>query len=716
MKKYHISNLDCADCAAKLEAALQKLPAVKAVSIDFATQSMLLDCSDINAAKAEIRRLEPEVQISEKPQPTAEKSFWQSHGGEFSLLLFALLLFLLAFASQHQLLPESFSALKHRQVLEYGLYLFIYLLAGTAVLARAAKNIVQGRVFDENFLMSISTIGAWLINFPAEAAAVMLFYRIGEFLQELSVQRSRRSIRSLLAMRPEQANLLENSQVKTVPAESVLVNSTIVVNPGERVPLDALVLEGRSMLDSSALTGESLPRSVQVGGKLLAGMLNKQGRLIAKVSKPYQDSALARILELVENAAHKKAETELFFSTFARYYTPAVVLLALLIAALPPLLLPEARFSEWLYRALVVMVISCPCALVVSIPLTYFGALGAASRRGLLIKGSGYLDTLYRLKSICFDKTGTLTRGVFKVNQILPEPGFSKDELLEIAAAAETASNHPIALSIKQAYGKNIDPQRISDYQELEGLGIKAKVDGKTVIAGNDRLLHKFNIKHQDCNISGTNVRVAVAGKYAGHIEIGDEIKTDSAEAIKELKHLGVKNMSMLTGDNQVAAAKVAQTLGIQEFHAELMPEDKLRIMEQAMQKPGRPGTLAFVGDGMNDAPVLARADIGISMGSLGSDAAIETADLVIMNDSLGKIVEAMRLARKNRHILWQNIGLALLVKLAFVALGVIGKANMWEAVFADMGVALLAIANAARMLKDAKPSKNKAQCGCGCG
>ncbi|MDD3695711.1 MAG: heavy metal translocating P-type ATPase [Lentisphaeria bacterium] len=714
MKKYHISNLDCADCAAKLEAALQKLPAVKAVSIDFATQSMLLDCSDINAAKAEIRRLEPEVQISEKPQPTAEKSFWQSHGGEFSLLLFALLLFLLAFASQHQLLPESFSALKHRQVLEYGLYLFIYLLAGTAVLARAAKNIVQGRVFDENFLMSISTIGAWLINFPAEAAAVMLFYRIGEFLQELSVQRSRRSIRSLLAMRPEQANLLENSQVKTVPAESVLVNSTIVVNPGERVPLDALVLEGRSMLDSSALTGESLPRSVQVGGKLLAGMLNKQGRLIAKVSKPYQDSALARILELVENAAHKKAETELFFSTFARYYTPAVVLLALLIAALPPLLLPEARFSEWLYRALVVMVISCPCALVVSIPLTYFGALGAASRRGLLIKGSGYLDTLYRLKSICFDKTGTLTRGVFKVNQILPEPGFSKDELLEIAAAAETASNHPIALSIKQAYGKNIDPQRISDYQELEGLGIKAKVDGKTVIAGNDRLLHKFNIKHQDCNISGTNVRVAVAGKYAGHIEIGDEIKTDSAEAIKELKHLGVKNMSMLTGDNQVAAAKVAQTLGIQEFHAELMPEDKLRIMEQAMQKPGRPGTLAFVGDGMNDAPVLARADIGISMGSLGSDAAIETADLVIMNDSLGKIVEAMRLARKNRHILWQNISLALLVKLAFVTLGVIGKASMWEAVFADMGVALLAIANAARMLKDAKPSKNKAQCGCG--
>ncbi|MFA6725054.1 MAG: heavy metal translocating P-type ATPase, partial [Lentisphaeria bacterium] len=713
MKKYHISNLDCADCAAKLEAALQKLPAVKAVSIDFATQSMLLDCSDINAAKAEIRRLEPEVQISEKPQPTAEKSFWQSHGGEFSLLLFALLLFLLAFASQHQLLPESISALKHRQVLEYGLYLFIYLLAGTAVLARAAKNIVQGRVFDENFLMSISTIGAWLINFPAEAAAVMLFYRIGEFLQELSVQRSRRSIRSLLAMRPEQANLLENSQVKTVPAESVLVNSTIVVNPGERVPLDALVLEGRSMLDSSALTGESLPRSVQVGGKLLAGMLNKQGRLIAKVSKPYQDSALARILELVENAAHKKAETELFFSTFARYYTPAVVLLALLIAALPPLLLPEARFSEWLYRALVVMVISCPCALVVSIPLTYFGALGAASRRGLLIKGSGYLDTLYRLKSICFDKTGTLTRGVFKVNQILPEPGFSKDELLEIAAAAETASNHPIALSIKQAYGKNIDPQRISDYQELEGLGIKAKVDGKTVIAGNDRLLHKFNIKHQDCNISGTNVRVAVAGKYAGHIEIGDEIKTDSAEAIKELKHLGVKNMSMLTGDNQVAAAKVAQTLGIQEFHAELMPEDKLRIMEQAMQKPGRPGTLAFVGDGMNDAPVLARADIGISMGSLGSDAAIETADLVIMNDSLGKIVEAMRLARKNRHILWQNIGLALLVKLAFVALGVIGKANMWEAVFADMGVALLAIANAARMLKESRPSKNKDHCGC---
>ena len=715
MKKYHISNLDCADCAAKLEAALQKLPAVKAVSIDFATQSMLLDCSDINAAKAEIRRPEPEVQISEKPQPTAEKSFWQSHGGEFSLLLFALLLFLLAFALQHQLLPESISALKHRQVLEYGLYLFIYLLAGTAVLARAAKNIVQGRVFDENFLMSISTIGAWLINFPAEAAAVMLFYRIGEFLQELSVQRSRRSIRSLLAMRPEQANLLENSQVKTVPAESVLVNSTIVVNPGERVPLDALVLEGRSMLDSSALTGESLPRSVQAGGKLLAGMLNKQGRLIAKVSKPYQESALARILELVENATHKKAETELFFSTFARYYTPAVVLLALLIAALPPLLLPEARFSEWLYRALVVMVISCPCALVVSIPLTYFGALGAASRRGLLIKGSGYLDTLYRLKSICFDKTGTLTRGVFKVNQILPEPGFSKDELLEIAAAAETASNHPIALSIKQAYGKNIDPQRISDYQELEGLGIKAKVDGKTVIAGNDRLLHKFNIKHQDCNISGTNVRVAVAGKYAGHIEIGDEIKTDSAEAIKELKHLGVKNMSMLTGDNQVAAAKVAQTLGIQEFHAELMPEDKLRIMEQAMQKPGRPGTLAFVGDGMNDAPVLARADIGISMGSLGSDAAIETADLVIMNDSLGKIVEAMRLARKNRHILWQNISLALLVKLAFVTLGVIGKASMWEAVFADMGVALLAIANAARMLKDAKPSKIKAQCGCGC-
>jgi len=549
--------------------------------------------------------------------------------------------------------------------------------------------------------MTVSTFGALAIHAPAEAAGVMLFYRLGEFLQEVSVQRSRRSIQALLELRPDQANVSSDSgEITVVAPEQVAAGSRIIVRPGERVPLDGLVLSGESLVDTSTLTGEAVPRPVGPADTVLAGMINQQGLLTVEVTRRFQESSWARILEMVENATHKKAGTELFFTTFARVYTPLVVTLAALTAVLPPLLFESAAFPDWLHRALVLLVISCPCALVVSIPLTYFGAIGAASRKGILIKGSGYLDALCQLSTIYLDKTGTLTQGVFRVREVCPAPGFTQSELLEWAALAEAHSNHPIALSIRQACGHELDFSRVQAYEALAGSGVRAQVGSKRILAGNDLLLHQFQIPHPLCDLPGTVVHLAVDQQYAGYLLIGDELKEDSAQAVAELRRLGVRDLIMLTGDNAVSAETAAREIGLDHFVANLLPEDKLKILEDGLQKTGRTGKIAYVGDGVNVAPVLARADIGFSMGSLGSDAAIETADIVIMNDSLSQIPAAIRLARQNRRILLQNIIFALGIKIAFMAFGIAGQATLWEAVFADLGVALIAIFNAARMLK----------------
>ncbi|MCL5046641.1 MAG: cadmium-translocating P-type ATPase [Actinobacteria bacterium] len=585
---------------------------------------------------------------------------------------------------------------------EYAVLLGSYLLVGGPVIWTALKNLARGQVFDENFLMSVATIGAIAIHQLPEAAAVMLFYAVGESFQERAVNRSRRSIAALLDIRPEYANLKINGDTKQVRPEEVEVGQLIIVKPGERVPLDGEVVEGTSFLDTSAMTGESVPRKVESGEKILAGMINGQGLLTVRVTKPYAESSVARILELVENAAGRKAPTEQFITAFSRYYTPAVVAAAAAIAVIPPLVLPGATFSEWLYRALVMLVISCPCALVVSIPLGYFGGIGGASRRGILVKGANFLDALTGLHTAVFDKTGTLTKGVFRVTRVAPANGFSADELLVMAAHAEAYSTHPIAQSIREAYGREIQLDTLGEYQEIPGHGISAVVGGKRVLAGNDRLLHRAGIAHEICDLEGTGVRVAINGTFAGYIVISDEPKADAREAIARLKELGVRKTVMLTGDEETVARRVAAALGLDAYYAELLPENKVEKVEelQAALADRRKQKLAFVGDGINDAPVITRADVGVAMGALGSDAAIEAADVVLMEDAPSKLATAVKIARHTRRVVRQNVILALGVKGFFLAMGAFGVATIWEAVFADVGVALVAIFNATRTLR----------------
>jgi Cd2+/Zn2+-exporting ATPase len=585
---------------------------------------------------------------------------------------------------------------------EYAVLMPAYLLVGWRVLWTALRNLAHGKVFDENFLMTVATVGAIAIHQLPEAVAVMLFYKTGEFVQELSVSRSRRSLRALLDIRPNYANLKTDQGLEKVSPEQVKIGDTIVVKPGEKIPLDGEIVEGQTMIDTSALTGESVPRSAGVGEQILAGMINKTGSLTIKVTKRFTESSIARILDLVENAAAKKAPTEKFITTFTRYYTPVVVIGALLVAVVPPLFMQGATFSEWIYRALVLLVISCPCALVISIPLGYFGGIGGASRKGILIKGSSYLDALTAVKTAVFDKTGTLTKGVFKVNQIVTHNGFNQDELLRLAAEAEVQSNHPIAQSILEAYGRKVDISVIKDYQEIPGNGITAHVNGQTIMVGNDRFLHNRGIQHDEgvCCVEGTVVHVATNNKYAGYIIIADEVKEDAALAIDSLKKLGVKQVVMLTGDSQEVAAAVAKKVGIDIFLAGLLPEDKVQALEKIELDTKAKGKVAFVGDGVNDAPVIARADIGVAMGGLGSDAAIETADVVIMTDAPSKLPQAIQIAKRTRKIVWQNILIAFAVKGVFIALGVAGIATIWEAVFADVGVAMLAILNATRAMR----------------
>ncbi|MDZ4877871.1 MAG: Zinc-transporting ATPase [Chroococcidiopsis cubana SAG 39.79] len=624
-----------------------------------------------------------------------------SHGdGEFNLkaelapVILVVILFTLGLIFEKQLHGTPYS------VGEYLVFIPAYLLSGWNVLTSAGRNILRGRVFDENFLMTIATLGAIAIHQLPEAVAVMLFFRVGELFQEFAVGRSKRSIKSLLEFRPDYANLKTSGEVKKVSPDEIAVGDIIIVKPGEKIPLDGKIVEGEAQLDTSALTGESVPRTAKVGDSVLAGTIDKTGVLTIEVSKLFGESSVSKILDLVQNATSKKSESEKFITQFARYYTPVVVFLSLGVAILPPLFIAGADRYQWVYRALILLVISCPCGLVISIPLGYFGGVGGAAKRGILVKGSTFLDTLTSVKTVVFDKTGTLTKGVFKVAQIVPKNGFTQDELLQLAAEVESHSNHPVAESIREAYGKKIDDSQVEAYEEIAGHGIRALVRNQLVIAGNDRLLHRENISHDDCNIEGTVVHLAVDKGYAGYIVIADELKDDAFQAIQALKKQGVEQTVMLTGDNRAVAERVAQNLGLDSYYAELLPEGKVEAIEKLILQSEKNSKVVFVGDGINDAPVIARADVGMAMGGLGSDAAIETADVVIMTDAPSKVAEAIKTGKKTRQIVWQNIILAMSVKGVFILLGVFGLATLWEAVFADVGVALLAILNASRVLR----------------
>ena len=587
---------------------------------------------------------------------------------------------------------------------ELVLYLIPYLVVGWDVLRKALKGIKNRQPFDECFLMAVATVGAFALGDYVEGCAVILFYQIGELFQSVAVGKSRQSISSLMDIRPDYANIEDaDGKLEQVDPDDVEVGTVIVVQPGERVPIDGVIVEGTSALNTAALTGESLPRDVQTGDEVISGCVNMTGLLKVRTTKEFGESTVSKILDLVENSSMKKARTENFITRFARVYTPAVCYGALALAFVPPIVLllmgQPARFGDWVYRALTFLVISCPCALVISIPLSFFGGIGGASACGILVKGSTYLEELARTGIVVFDKTGTLTQGSFKVVGIHPENGVTGDALVEAAALAESWSKHPISLSIKNAYGKEIDANRVTDVQELGGHGVTAKVDGKTVAAGNARLMAKLNLSAPEVTEPGTIVHVAIEGKYAGYLLIADVVKPHSAQAIKGLKAAGVRKTVMLTGDAEPVAKAVASDLGLDEYHAGLLPGDKVDQIEKLLAAKGPKENLAFVGDGINDAPVLSRADIGIAMGALGSDAAIEAADIVLMDDDPAKIALAMSIARRTLRIVYENIVFALAIKFACLVLGALGLASMWTAIFADVGVMVLAVLNATRAL-----------------
>lgn len=579
------------------------------------------------------------------------------------------------------------------------IFILAYIIVGGEVLLKALKNAIKGRMFDENFLMAIATVGALAIGELPEAVGVMLFYQIGEFLQGIAVGKSRKSITALMQIRPDYANLKVGSEIKTVSPEEISVGDVIVVKPGEKVPLDGVVVEGISMVDTSALTGESVLREISVGEDILSGFINKNALLTINVTKEFGESTVAKILDLVENASSKKSKTENFITKFSKYYTPAVVISAMLIALVPPLVIPDAMFSDWLYRGLIFLVVSCPCALVLSIPLSFFSGIGFASKNGILVKGSNYLEALKSVDTVIFDKTGTLTKGVFNVTKVSPV-GISEDELLEYAAFAEANSNHPIAKSILKYYDKKIDLDKTDSYEEIAAYGVKISYNGENILAGNEKLMRKENIFYSPAKEVGTVVYIAVNKMYRGYIVISDEIKDDSIEAIKKLKAIGIKEVVMLTGDNEKVASSVAAELGLDKVYSNLLPNEKVDKLEEIYKEKTEKEKIIFVGDGINDAPVLARADVGIAMGGLGSDAAIEAADVVLMTDEPSKISKAIEIASKTNKIVWQNIIFALGVKIIVLILGAGGIATMWEAIFADVGVALIAVLNAMRAMR----------------
>lgn len=596
--------------------------------------------------------------------------------------------------------------LKLEGIAEFLLYLATYLIVGGDIIWKAIRNISRGQVFDENFLMSVATIGAFCLGEYSEGIAVMLFYQVGELFQSYAVSKSRRSISELMDIRPDYANVLRNGELIQVDPEEVQVNEIVVVKPGERIPLDGVVTDGFSAIDTSALTGESVPREVHAGENVISGCINQTGKLTIQVNKEYGQSTVAKILELVENSSDKKSKSENFITKFARYYTPIVVFAAVILAIIPPLITGQS-FGMWVERALTFLVISCPCALVISVPLSFFGGIGGASKSGVLVKGSNYLEALAKTEMVVFDKTGTLTKGSFAVSEMHSDK-MTSPELLELAAYAEDYSNHPIAQSIKKAFGRTIDSSRIKDIEEIAGHGVKSVIDGKVVLAGNAKLMKRERISFKEKNLVGTVVHLAVNREYIGYILIEDEIKEDAARAIAALRSAGIKQTVMLTGDADAVGKKVAATLKLDKAYTELLPADKVERMEELMKEKSANGKLAFVGDGINDAPVLARADIGIAMGGLGSDAAIEAADVVIMTDEPSKIATVMKISKKTLRIVKQNIIFALGVKGIVLVLGALGITTMWGAVFADVGVSVIAIINAIRALNVKKLNTQK--------
>ena len=686
-QEFVLEGLNCPNCAARIEADAGKLTVVTAASLNLMQQTLTLEISKDDDIFSKVERIvhsyEPDVKVRLKAD---EHTHDHAHEGDTKKMILRMGIGAAVFAAAILLggkLP---------------LYIAAYVILGYDVVVSAVRNIVKGHVFDENFLMSLSSIGAFFIGEYPEAVAVMLFYQVGEFFQDLAVQRSRKSISDLMDIRPETASVKRNREWLTVSPENVAVGEWILVKPGEKIPLDGVVLMGDSMVDTRALTGESVPKSVHPLDEVLSGCINESGLLTIQVTKSYSESTVAKIIDLVENASSRKAPTENFITAFARYYTPAVVILAAMLAVIPPIL-TGGMWAEWIRRAFVFLVVSCPCALVLSVPLTFFGGIGAASRHGVLVKGSNYLEALNKVSTVVFDKTGTLTKGVFKVTEIIPGENVSPEQVLQYAAWAEHFSTHPIASSILAAYGKS-EPVSLSEYREIPGYGLEVETAGRKILAGNAKLMEKENIPYIACEKVGTKVYVAVDGIYQGCILIADELKADSKNAIAALKGAGVEKTVMLTGDNKNIGDAVAAELGLDESYAQLLPNEKVEVLEK-LDSRKRPGSkLAFVGDGINDAPVLARADIGIAMGGLGSDAAIEAADVVLMTVEPGKLVEAIGIARETRKIVGQNIVFALGIKGIFLVLGALGMVGMWIAVFGDVGVALLAVLNAMRILK----------------
>ncbi len=696
LKKYILENLDCAHCASYIESAVKALPYVESVSIDFPTQSMLISTTDIDGVIKSILAIEPGVVVkAHSPKMRSVSNQPSEYAFRFEMILLGISLFLILMAFTGRFVSDIFS-----EKVSLGLFIAAYLIVGWNVLYDALRSIGKGSLFNENFLMMIATLGAFIIDAPAEAVSVMIFFKIGELFQERALHSSRRSIKALLEVRPDYANLSVQGELKRVDPDSVSVGDTVVIKPGEKIPMDGVITNGESIIDTSPLTGESRPVRVKTGDDILAGTINTSGMLTVKVTRTFYESSIAKILDLVENATHKKARAEKFMTTFARYYTPAIVALALAIAFIPPVLFADAALRDWVYKALVVLVISCPCALVISIPLGYFGGIGASSRHGILVKGSAFLDTLTRLGTIVFDKTGTLTHGSFKVTEVKPLNGYTEDELIHYAAHAEAHSSHPIAKGISEYYTGKTDPAIISKHSEISGFGVTATVGNKTVMVGNDRLLHEHDIPHDQCSFDSTVAHVVINNTYAGYILIGDSLKETTKDGLNRLRTQGVSRLVMLSGDNEFSVRATAKELGIKEFYADLLPENKVELLERILAEQTDGKNVAFVGDGINDAPVLTRADVGIAMGALGSDAAVETADIVLMDDSVEKVAEVIGIAKRTRMIVMQNIAMALSVKIAFVFLGLAGVSGMWEAVFADVGVALLAIVNAMRVSK----------------
>ncbi|NFM44625.1 cadmium-translocating P-type ATPase [Clostridium botulinum] len=738
-KKLLLKGLHCANCATKIERAVQKLNIIEEANYNFNNSTLIINLEEthkdsiIKTIQEIVDRIEPGVKVVDKEnlkrtvvhapvknssnlkmqnnkeenlkldkkensyEHNHDHSHGHSHDGEDSdelekktliRIISGVVLLILA------------TVLKSKETLSIGLYLASYVLIGGKVILSSIRNISKGQVFDENFLMAVATVAAIGVKQYPEAVAVMLFYEVGEFLQDKAVNKSRKSITALMNIRPDYANLVRGEDIEVVSPEDINIDDIIMVKPGEKIPLDGIVVEGQSFVDTSAITGESLISEVSKDSNVLSGYINKNGVIKIKVTKTFGESTVSKILELTENASATKANTEKFITKFARYYTPVVVFAALALAVIPTLILKDPDISKWIYRAAVFLVVSCPCALVISIPLSFFAGIGGASKKGVLIKAGTALEALNDADTIVFDKTGTLTKGVFKVSKIESEEGVNTEELIEYAAYVESYSNHPIAKSILKYYEKTIDNKRIEGYEEIVARGVTAYIDGKKVYAGNNKLMEELNINYKKAQEDGVILYIALEDKYIGYIVINDEIKKDSKETIKSLKDIGIKKAAMLTGDRKSTANNIGTFLGMDEIYSELLPQEKVEKMQSLKSKTSKDGKIVFVGDGVNDAPVLAMSDIGVSMGGLGSDAAIEASDLVLMSDEPSKLVDAIKIARKTHKIVWQNIIIVLIIKFAVLALAVMGKSTMWMAVFADVGVALIAVINALRILK----------------